>query len=125
MDVGEMLYRALRVDYTYLHPEVLEGRCLIEKQKLVLNNKENREEYSVLIVPGGDTLSVATAAKIKEFYDKGGVVISTSKLPTKSAEFGRDKEIQKMVADVFGLPVDTPCDRRIHGRYGPRPAVFH
>ena len=124
MDVGEMLYRALRVDYTYLHPEVLEGRCLIDKQKLVLNNKENREEYSVLIVPGGDTLSVAAAAKIKEFYDKGGVVISTSKLPTKSAEFGRDKEIQKMVADVFGLPVDDPCDRPSHGQHGPRPAVF-
>jgi hypothetical protein len=108
MDVGEMLYRALRVDYTYLHPEVLVSRCTVDRQRLVLNNKENREEYSVLIVPGGDTLSVATAAKIKEFYDKGGVVIATSKLPTKSAEFGRDKEIQKMVADVFGLPVDEP-----------------
>jgi hypothetical protein len=113
MDVGEMLYRALRVDYTYLHPEVLEGRCLIDKQKLVLNNKENREEYSVLIVPGGDTLSVATAAKIKEFYDQGGVVIATSKLPTKSAEFGRNKDIRKMVADVFGLPVDEPVTAEV------------
>jgi hypothetical protein len=107
-NIGEALFRGLRVDYTYLHPEVLAGRCIVDGQKLILNNQENREEYSVLIVPGGDTLSVAAAAKIREFYDKGGVVISTSKLPTKSAEFGRDKEIQKFVADVFGLPVNDP-----------------
>ncbi len=69
------------MDYTYLHPEVLESRCIIDKQKLVLNNKENREEYSVLIVPGGDTLSAAAARKVKEFYDGGGTVIATSELP--------------------------------------------
>jgi len=107
-DIGEALFRGVRVDYTYLHPEVLAQRCTVQGQKLILNNKENREEYSVLIVPGGDTLPVAAAAKIKEFYDKGGAVVATSKLPTKSAEFGRDKEIQKMVADVFGLPVNDP-----------------
>jgi alpha-L-rhamnosidase len=107
-NIGDALFRGVRVDYTYLHPEVLAGRCAVEGKKLILNNRENREEYSVLIVPGGDTLSVAAAAKIREFYDKGGVVIATTRLPTKSAEFGRDKEIQKMVADVFGLPVDDP-----------------
>jgi hypothetical protein len=96
------------VDYTYVHPEVLAGRCTVEGKKLILNNQENREEYNVLIVPGGDTLSVAAAAKIKEFYDKGGAVVATSKLPTKSAEFGKDKEIQKFVGDVFGLPVNDP-----------------
>jgi len=31
--------------------------------------------------PGGDTLSVAAAARIKEFYDQGGAVIASSKLP--------------------------------------------
>ncbi|MBZ5583615.1 MAG: hypothetical protein LAQ30_15680 [Acidobacteriia bacterium] len=107
-DVGEALFRGVRADFTYLHPEVLAGRCTVEGKTLILNNKENREEYGVLIVPGGDTLSVAVAAKITEFYDKGGVVIATTKLPVRSAEFGRDKEIQKMVADVFGLPVDDP-----------------
>jgi putative intracellular protease/amidase len=107
-DIGEALFRALHVDYTYLHPEVLTNRCLIERKKLILNNTENREEYTVLIVPGGDTLSAAAAAKIREFYEKGGIVIATSKLPTRSAEFGRDKEVRKMVADVFGLPVDDP-----------------
>jgi hypothetical protein len=92
---------------------------------LVLNNKENREEYSVLIVPGGDTLSVTAAAKVKEFYDKGGVVIATSRLPVKSAEFGRDKEIQKMVADVFGLPVDDPPTADLQRASGGRLVTFY
>ena len=70
-------------------------------------------------------LSVAAAAKIKEFYDKGGVVIATSKLPTKSAEFGRDKEIQKMVGDVFGLPVDDPPTADLQRAMGGRLVSFY
>jgi hypothetical protein len=91
-DIGESLFRGLRVDYTYLHPEVLVSRCSIDNRKLILNNRENREEYSVLILAGGDTLSVAAAAKVKELYDKGGMVIATTALPTRSAEFGHDKK---------------------------------
>ena len=83
-DIGEALFRGLRVDYTYLHPEVLVERCIVDGKKLILNNRENREEYRVLILPAGDTLSVAAAAKIKEFYDEGGMVIATGMLPTRS-----------------------------------------
>ena len=119
-DIGETLFHGMRVDYTYLHPEVLAGKCTVENRHLILNNAENREEYRVLFVPGGDTLSVAAAAKIREFWDKGGIVIATHQLPTKSAEFGKDKEIQSMVADVFGLPVDNPptadLQRTMNGR---------
>jgi hypothetical protein len=107
-DVGEALFRGLRVDYTYLHPEVLVNRSTIDNHKLILNNRENREEYSVLIVPAGDTLSAAAAAKIKEFYDQGGTVISTTQLPTKSAEFGKDREVRQAIADVFGISPDAP-----------------
>jgi putative intracellular protease/amidase len=107
MDVGEILYRALRVDYTYLHPEVLENRCVIGEGKLILHNSENHEEYSVLIVPGGNTLSFAAARKIGEFYQKGGTVIATSRLPYLSAEFGRDHEVQKTISEIFGIPADA------------------
>jgi putative intracellular protease/amidase len=107
-DVGEALFRGLRVDYTYLHPEVLVNRSTIDNHKLILNNRENPEEYSVLIVPAGDTISAAAAAQIKQFYDQGGTVISTTQLPTKSAEFGKDKEVRQAVADVFGVSPDAP-----------------
>jgi hypothetical protein len=113
MDLGEMLYRALRVDYTYLHPEVLVGRCSVEKQALVLNNKENREEFRVLILPGGETLSADAAKKVLEFYRGGGTIIATRKLPSRSAEFGRDKEVREMSAEVFGISNDNPMTAEI------------
>jgi hypothetical protein len=119
-DIGEALFRGSRVDYTYLHPEVLASRCAVEGKTLVLNNRENRESFKVLIVPGGDTLPVAAAEKIREFYAQGGTVIATSKLPVRSAEFGRDEEIRRMVADVFGVPEDDPptadLQRAMNGR---------
>ena len=109
-DIGEALFRGLRVDYTYLHPDVLVDRCLVDaaSHKLILNNHENREEYSVLFVPAGDTISASAAAKIRDFYDKGGKVIATGKLPTRSAEFGKDKEVQQAIADVFGVMPGEP-----------------
>ena len=108
-DIGEALFRGLRVDYTYLHPDVLVERCTVDaNHKLILNNRENREEYSVLILPAGDTLSAAAAAKIREFYDKGGMVIATGKLPTRSAEFGKDREVRQAIAHVFGVSPDEP-----------------
>jgi alpha-L-rhamnosidase len=108
-DIGEALFRGLRVDYTYLHPDVLVDRCIVDSShKLILNNRENREEYRVLFLPAGDTLSAAAAKKIKEFYDQGGVVIATGKLPTRSAEFGKDQEVRRAIADVFGVAEGEP-----------------
>jgi hypothetical protein len=108
-DIGETLFRGLRVDYTYLHPDVLVNRCSVdEDRKLILNNTENREEYRVLVLPSGDTLSAAAAAKIKEFYERGGMVIGTGTLPSRSAEFGKDKEVQQAMAEVFGVSADAP-----------------
>lgn len=113
MEVGEMLFRGMRIDFTYLHPEILEGKCLVEGNRLILNNKENREEFRVLLVPGGSTISVTTARKILDFYRAGGTVIATSKLPTRSAEFGQDKQIQQIVGEVFGLPAYGPMTAAI------------
>lgn len=119
-DVGEALYRGLRIDYTYLHPEVLESRCVVGGKKLTLNNRENREEYSVLIVPGGNTISAGVARKVREFYRNGGTVIATSRLPYLSAEFGRDQEVRQAMSEVFGLPVDAVVSGNIRLANGAR-----
>jgi hypothetical protein len=107
-NIGEDLFRASRVDYTYLHPEVLVDHCTVEHGKLVLNNKVNHEEYQVLILPAGDVLSATAARKIKEFYDQGGAVIATEHLPTHSSEFGKDREVQQAMTDIFGVAQDEP-----------------
>jgi len=113
MNIGETLFRSLRIDYTWLHPDVLVEKCLVENKQLVLNNKVNREEYRVLILPGGDTFSAEAAKKVLDFYRNGGTVIATSKLPSKSAEFNRDKEIKDMVAEVFGISDNNPMTAEI------------
>jgi hypothetical protein len=113
MDLGELLFRGLRIDYTYLHPEVLTDRGLVQNGELVLDNKVNREAFKVLIMPGGDTFSAAAAKKVLEFYRAGGTVVATSKLPIKSAEFNRDMEIKAMVAEVFGISDDNPMTAQV------------
>jgi hypothetical protein len=78
---------------------VLVNHCTVDSDhKLILNNRENREEYRVLFLPAGDTISAAAAAKIKQFYDQGGQVIATGMLPTRSAEFGKDAEVKQTMA---------------------------
>ncbi len=104
MDLGEILFRGLRVDYTYLHPEVLIGRCTVAGKRLLLNNRENREEYRVLFLPGGDTLSYPVAEKIRQFYKSGGTVIATSRLPCYSVEPHRDGDLRAVIGDTFGVP---------------------
>jgi hypothetical protein len=100
--VGEDLFRKLRIDFTYLHPEVLQERCVIRDALLRLDNEVNWEEYPVLILPGGNTLHAGAAKKILAFYRAGGKVIATSLLPRYSAEFGKDFEVRSAVQELFG-----------------------
>jgi hypothetical protein len=113
MELGEMLYRGMRLDFTYLHPEVLESKCTVEGTRLVLNNRENREEFRVIIVPGGSTIPVAVAKKLLDFYNSGGTVIATRRLPTRSAEFGKDREVQRIMGEIFGIPAYGPMTAAI------------
>jgi hypothetical protein len=118
MDVGESLFRGLRLDYTYLHPEVLTEKCTVEGRELKLNNRTNWERYRILILPGGDTFSADAARKVLEFYRSGGTVIATSRLPDKSAEFGRDHEVRDMVYEVFGISESKPMTCQVrHAAY--------
>ncbi len=113
MNLGETLYRSLRIDYTYLHPDVLTEKCTVIQQKIRLNNKENYEDYRVLILPGGDTFSAEVAKKVLEFYRNGGTIIATSMLPVKSAEFNRDKELSDIITEIFGISDEKPMAAEI------------
>ncbi len=101
--VGEDLFRRLRIDFTYLHPEVLDKRCHVADHQLILENEVNRECYRILILSGGNTLDVNSAEKILEFYNHGGKVIATSRLPIYSAEFGKDEIIRSAMTEIFGI----------------------
>lgn len=100
-----MLTNELHRDFTYVHPENLaEGKVSVEGDRLRLNNAENMQEYSVLIIPGGGYISADALKRIGEFYENGGKVIALASLPSHAAEFGRDAEVQSLIASVFGTP---------------------
>ncbi|HEV2597870.1 glycosyl hydrolase [Sphingopyxis sp.] len=107
--VGGMLVDELHRDFTFVDPEHLRSPKLkVEPGALVVDNKVNRERYQIVILPGGEVLSVAALTKIKAFHDAGGTVIATSRLPFKSAEFGKDKEVRALVRGIFGLDPAAP-----------------
>ena len=98
-----MLTNNLHRDFTYIHPENLtDGKVSVEGDRLRLNNAENLQEYSVLIIPGGGYISAGALARIGDFYDNGGKVIALASLPSHAAEFGRDAEVQSLIAAIFG-----------------------
>ncbi|MBN2105470.1 hypothetical protein JW835_15635 [bacterium] len=116
IDLGELIFRGLRQDFTFLHPEVLQERCIIEGNKLVLNNEINRVTFSALIIPGCRVLSIKTVRQIQAFFDAGGTVITTKILAEKSAERGKDAEVKQIMRDVFGLPDNGPMKAEFHRR---------
>ncbi|MCY3022248.1 MAG: glycosyl hydrolase [Planctomycetota bacterium] len=102
MEVGERLALGVRRDFTFVHPEVLDEQCTVAGSEIRLENKTNVEQYKVFIIPGSRTIHWSSLRKIKEFYDNGGKVIATTRLPDTSAKFGKDAEVREAVAALFG-----------------------
>ncbi len=103
LKISDMLTNEIRRDFTFVHPEYLAtDNYLIQGNQLHLDNKENFQDYKLVIIPGGKVISVKTLRKIKAFYDNGGKVIATTLLPSVSAEMGQDQEIVKITTEIFG-----------------------
>ena len=125
MDVGEMLALGVRRDYTFLHPEVLDARCAVDGPTLRLENETNHEQYRVVLIPGSRAINLSNLQKIKQFYDQGGCVIATTRLPDASAEFGKNAEVQSIVASVFGTEtLDAASEYLVHANASGGKAYF-
>jgi hypothetical protein len=107
MDVGEWLSLEVRRDFTYIHPEVLDAKCAVRGASLRLENAVNFEDYRVLVVPGSRVIAASNLAKIKAFYDAGGTIIATTRLPEQSAEFGQDAAVAGTIGALFERPSST------------------
>jgi hypothetical protein len=101
VNVANWLTNSAGKDFTFLHPEVLDEKCTISPGRLILKNKINMESYRVIIVPSCKTISLTNLRKLTDFYNLGGMVIFTTRLPFKSAESGKDIEVAKMVKSIF------------------------
>ena len=102
LDVGERLMLDLRHDFTFVHPEVLDERCTVEQAAIRLSRPELSQTYRVFVLPGSTTIRLSNLQKLKALYDGGGRVIATTRLPDRSAEFGRDAQVQQIVREMFG-----------------------
>ena len=103
-EISGLLTNDIRQDFTFIHPEFfLDNKYEIGAGEVRLANLDNAQNYKALILTGCKVISVKTLQKIKAFYDKGGVVISTGQLPFKSSEMGQNKEVNKLVTSLFGV----------------------
>jgi hypothetical protein len=109
MAVGERLSLDLRQDFTYLHPETLDARCRVEGDTLRLEHPEIHQTYRVILLPGTTTISAANLAKVKQFFDAGGRVIATTRLPDQSSELGRTDTVREGVRHIFGAEAALPA----------------
>ncbi len=88
-------------DCDWMPYEVLEKDATIKSKQIRLY----QERYSVLIVPPVEVIPYKTLSKVKEFFDKGGIVVGYGFVPTKSATLGRTSEdIQKLCKAIWGAP---------------------
>jgi len=102
LEIGELLATALRCDFTFLPPEVLRERCAVRGGRLHLDNPHNFEEYRVVVLPGSETVSAGSLAKLRQFWEQGGAVVGTTRLPGRAAEFGGDAALQADIEALFG-----------------------
>lgn len=102
--ISGMLTNQVRQDFTFIHPEFfLDEKYSIKDGSVTLNNKENKQNYKVLIVSGCKIISYKTLSKIRDFYQQGGLVISTTQLPFKASEMGEDQKVLDLVDEIFGI----------------------
>ena len=103
-EISGLLTNQIRQDFTFVHPEYfLDEKYLIGDGTVTLDNRENAQTYRALIITGGNIISYRTLEKIRDFYKNGGVVISTTRLPFKSAEMGEDQRVIDLVQEIFGV----------------------
>ena len=105
--MSESLQDAL-YDCDWLPYEVFETDTAISGAALRLRN----ESYHVLIVPPVEVIPYAALAKVREFFDAGGVVIGYGFLPAKSATLGHTSaDVTRLRDAIWGTPEPglTPC----------------
>jgi hypothetical protein len=75
VNVGGWLINSNGLDFTYLHPEILDERCVVSGNRLELNNSVNHESFKLLILPSCPMISVSNLKKVTDFYNSGGMVL--------------------------------------------------
>ena len=100
-----------------VNDDIIQNRSRIEGGLLQIGN----QEYPVILLPDIDGLPVATLERVAEFCQKGGKVVATGSLPTKSWGLLRRTEnarrVQALVQEIFGsIPSGATVHRHQFGK---------
>ena len=88
-----------QIDCDWLPYEIFEKTSHIAGKQLQLYG----ERYKVLVVPPVEVIPYGTLAKVKEFFNAGGVVLGYGFLPSKSATLGHGApEIAALCEAIWG-----------------------
>jgi len=102
-------------DSDWLPFEAFESKASIGEKEVKLHG----ERYRVLVVPPVEVIPYPTLAKVKEFFDRGGVVVGYGFLPSKSATIGKTAaDIAALCRDIWGdgvKPGLTACNTNAAG----------
>lgn len=100
--ISHYLTDDLGIDFTYLHPEVIDDRCSVGKGMLNMNNSVNHEHFSTIILPGVNVISLSNLRKIEEAWQQGVRVVFTTQYPRQAADGEEgDEEVQAIVARML------------------------
>ena len=123
MTVINMLASYCGQDTRLIHLDVMISSFNVSGAKICMTTKSGRNSFGVLILPGVSVINIENLRLIKKFYDNGGKIIATGRLPHFSAEYHPshekevdendfmhteeyatllDDEVRKTVAYIFG-----------------------
>jgi hypothetical protein len=113
LTISDLLTNSIHRDFTFIHPELFTGdKYRVSNKEIGLNNAVNKQSYKVIIMPAGKVISYPALKKLQQFYEQGGKVIATHRLPSKSAEFGKDAGVQTIIKQLFKVDGEqTPANK--------------
>ena len=100
--ISHYLTDDLGIDFTYLHPEVLDDRCTVADGLLNMNNAMNHEHFSVIVLPGVKVISLSNLKKIAAAWEQGVKVVFTTQYPQLAADGeAGDEEVKSIVGRML------------------------
>ena len=102
--ISDLLTNQIRHDFTFVHHDNLTtDQYTINNGTLKMNALITGQQYRLIILSSMQVISVSALQKIYDYYLSGGKIIATGEIPSKSAEFGKDKEVIELIKKMFGI----------------------
>lgn len=105
MELMNSFLNYVGIDASFIHPDMFLDNALCENGTMFLTNDKNTMKFKLIVLPSMSVCSLKLMRLVKKFYDEGGKIIATDRLPSSAYECHSD------FADVnTALKNDSPED---------------